>query len=113
MNARITRIALASAGDGGLTDWGRLRRMTDAEIDAAVATDPDSFVWNADEAPQKASVVRYELYQSESVWRWRLRAKDGEILAIGPDGFADRNAAMRAIRKMYYAMAELGTSVSS
>ncbi len=39
----------------GATDWGRVDKLTDEEIDAAVAQDPDSFV--PDDAWWRRAVV--------------------------------------------------------
>lgn len=42
MSARITKRVRAEQPARGHTDWERLRRMTDEEIEAAAATDPDN-----------------------------------------------------------------------
>lgn len=41
MSEKITRRSLSELGKGD-TDWERLDRLTDAEIEAAVAADPDA-----------------------------------------------------------------------
>lgn len=42
-------------------------------------------------------MTHFELYRATSIeWRWRLRAKNGEIIASG-EGYKTRAAARRAI----------------
>lgn len=42
MSARSTRRAQAEQSARGETDWDRLRNMTEEEIEAAAASDPDN-----------------------------------------------------------------------
>ena len=99
-----------SAGEAGLTDWARLLHMTDDEIDAAIASDPDSFGLGEASRAKHRRAIHYQLYCEGPFWRWRLCARNGEVLAYSADSFPDENAAKQAIRRMYRAMAELGSA---
>ncbi len=53
--------------------------------------------------------ARFEVYESTktSDWRWRLRAKNGEIVAQG-EGYRDKNDAFRGIAAVKRAAADVG-----
>lgn len=47
------------------------------------------------------STTSFELYKDKAGhFRWRLRAKNGESVAEGGEGFAERRTAMNAIKKL-------------
>jgi uncharacterized protein YegP (UPF0339 family) len=99
MNGKLTRIDSTAAADGSLTDWARIRALTDDEIDAAIASDPDSY--SIDEAEllgRKGASYRYELYSDKAgAWRWRLLAADGNVLAVSGQAFPSRQSVEKAI----------------
>lgn len=78
MSARNTTRASPKQADRttGMTDWERVDRLTDEEIDAAIAEDPDTFV--PDEAWWQRAVVvppdvrrrRVTLWLDDDVIAW-------------------------------------------
>lgn len=97
MNGKITRINSDTAVSGDLTDWERLRGLTDEEIETAVATDPDSgFVTDDEIRPLRGLIFR----DSQGKWRWRLIAPDGRPIADSPGSYADRADVDRAIQAL-------------
>ena len=92
MNETVTRRSLEEAGTGR-TDWDRVERLTDAEIDASVAADPDAApVVDADWFAE-AELVMPERKQAVS-----LRI-DADVLqwykAQGPGYLSRMNAVLR------------------
>jgi len=50
--------------------------------------------------------VRFALYQDgRNEWRWRLVARNGEIVAIGGEAYASKYNAIRAIETFRAALA--------
>ena len=96
MSDSVTRISLDAALDDDRTDWARLRELSDADIDAAMANDPDSFG-----LPRPASEAAYEIYQgSARDWRWRLRVGDGQVVAETAVGYASYEAVATALAEL-------------
>ncbi len=55
----------------------------------------------------KKKVPTIEVFSSHGcVWYWRLRARNGEIVADGAEGYATRGNALRAARRSQKIMAE-------
>jgi uncharacterized protein YegP (UPF0339 family) len=104
MNAKLTRIGLDEGSEESRTDWARLRALTDVEIEAAIAGDPDSYSFaQGEEIGRKGASFRYQIYRDPGdSWRWRLLSAQGEILAVGGQGFPSRKdvqAAIAALRE--------------
>jgi uncharacterized protein YegP (UPF0339 family) len=99
MNAKITRIGLEEGSEESRTDWARLRALTDAEIEAAVAGDPDSYpIAQGEEIGRKGASFRYQIYRDPGdTWRWRLLSAQGEVMAVGGQGFPSRKEVQAAI----------------
>jgi uncharacterized protein YegP (UPF0339 family) len=102
MNAKLTRIASDAESDESLTDWARLRALTDEEIETAIAGDPDSYaIEQGEELGRKGASFRYQIYRDPGEsWRWRLVSANGEILAVGGQGFPSRKAVAAAISSL-------------
>ena len=44
---------------------------------------------------------KYELYKSRAgKWRWRLKARNGEIIAMASQGYSSKQAAKRGLRSV-------------
>ncbi|HEX5258480.1 MAG TPA: YegP family protein [Sphingomicrobium sp.] len=97
MNERITRMYLAEAGKHGRTDWERLRGITDEELEAAIASDPDASIAADGEIDPLATLV---FKDPRGKWRWRLLGPDGKAIADSPRGYADRSDVDEALRKL-------------
>ena len=94
MKDKITRVSLGAAIERDLTDWKRLRSLTDEEIESAIANDPDA------EPGSTASVQGLIFLDAEGAWRWRPITRDGEAIADSPTGYADRSEVDRAIKAL-------------
>lgn len=81
------------------TDWDRLRALTDDQRDAAIDADPDSFALSdVEQIGRSGASANYLIYRDRAgQFRWRLRAADGEVLAVSPEGYASRQAVEEAI----------------
>lgn len=106
MNGKPTRISLDEAVENSETDWKRLRSLTDEEIEAAVAGDPDSYLLeDIEEVGRRGASYRYEIYTDRSGrWRWRLLSADGEALAFGARSFSSRSALQEELVSLRQAM---------
>ena len=52
-------------------------------------------------APDSAVDDRFEVYEDAAEeWRWRLRADNGELVADSGEGYAERNKAVAAIKRI-------------
>jgi uncharacterized protein YegP (UPF0339 family) len=94
MNAKITRRSSGEAVEGDLTDWDRVRSLTDEDIEAAIADDPDASL-GPDES--RAAVRGLIFRDQEGAWRWRLIGANGEAIADSPKSYTDRAEVDRAI----------------
>lgn len=105
MNGIYTRIGLSEDRDGTRTDWARLRSLTDADIDAAIADDPDSYRVDTDLIGRRGGSYAYQLYaDSKGTWRWALRSAAGEVLAVSGKSFATRASAEAALAELREAL---------
>lgn len=84
------------------TDWARVRALTDAEIEAAIAGDPDSYSFaQSEETGRRGASYRYQIYREPGdTWRWRLLSARGEVLAVGGQGFPSRREVQVAIASL-------------
>jgi uncharacterized protein YegP (UPF0339 family) len=84
------------------TDWARLRALTDAEIEAAITGDPDSYSFEQrEEIGRSGASYRYQIYREPGdTWRWRLLSAQGEVLAVGGQGFPSRSEVRVAIASL-------------
>jgi uncharacterized protein YegP (UPF0339 family) len=87
------------AAEASQTDWAHVRALTDEEIDAAIANDPDSYsIEEAELLGRTGASYRYELYcDKKGRWRWRLLAAGGEVLAVSGQAFPSRRSVETAI----------------
>jgi uncharacterized protein YegP (UPF0339 family) len=54
----------------------------------------------------------FEVYQDRAgEWRWRLRAKNGQIVANGGEAFASKGNVLRSIKAVRKAVARAGDPV--
>lgn len=103
MNAKRSRIGLAAGSEESRTDWGRLGALTDDEIDAEIAADPDSYaLFDRELLGREGGSFRYEIYHDGAGrWQWRLLSSNGEVLARSGQSFPSRgalNASLGAMR---------------
>jgi uncharacterized protein YegP (UPF0339 family) len=111
MNEQLTRVSLGQAGNGN-TDWDRVRTLTDAEIDAAISGDPDTFALSDAEldaiiASKQADHARYYILQTrDGHFRWYLMGASGAILAAAYEGAATKEEAQAGIMALRAAAIE-------
>jgi len=93
---------LTEAIEGDRTDWDRVRSLSDADIDQAIATDADTFSIGAPAiGTSRERGIRFVVARTKNgEWRWRLVANDGDILAQSGQGFASRRSAITAIEDL-------------
>lgn len=97
MNAKITRRSSGEAVEGDLTDWDRVRALTDEDIEAAIANDPEASLG----LDGSRSAVRGVIFKDkEGAWRWRLIGANGEAIADSPKSYTDRSEVDRAINTL-------------
>jgi len=41
--------------------------------------------------------MKFELYKSKDGWRWRFKARNGEIIAVSSEAYAAKDSAMYSI----------------
>ena len=100
MKERITRTGQGAVVEGDRTDWDRLRAMTDEQVEATIADDPD---WTPfEDIAMREAVVDDGMGQ----WHWLLIGRDGREIARSPGDFADRAAAMDALAAFRQAMVD-------
>ena len=105
MSGSYTRIGLDEDRDGARTDWTRLQSLSDADIDAAIAGDPDSYPVETDLIGRRGGSYAYQLHQDGTgAWRWALRSAAGEVLAVSGKAFASRAAAEAALTDLLEAL---------
>jgi uncharacterized protein YegP (UPF0339 family) len=99
MSGDITRISMTEAVKEDRTDWQRVRAMTDDQIDAAIASDPDTFAMDDKAATAKKPLdfVYFIYSDGGGEWRWRLERSDGRVLAYGAEAYATQNDVTRAV----------------
>jgi hypothetical protein len=67
MSARSTKRNSPQVEPRDLTDWDRVRRMTEEEIEAGAASDPDNPPWTEDDF-RRARVVRAGSAEKPVIW---------------------------------------------
>lgn len=84
------------------TDWDRLRALTDDQLEAAIDADPDSFAHSEfEQVGRSGASAHYLVYRDRTgQFRWRLRAANGEILAMSPEGYVSRQDVEDAITQL-------------
>jgi uncharacterized protein YegP (UPF0339 family) len=105
MSEELIRTNSNAAPEAGRTDWARIREMGDKAIDAAIASDSDSYALDTEILGRADSAYHYEVYrESAGRYRWRLIAADSEVLASSPQGFPTKAAALNAIAGVRHAL---------
>lgn len=105
MSEKRIRTSSNAAPEAGRTDWARVRDMGDAAIDAAIAGDADSYPLDTEILGRADSAYHYEVYrESAGRYRWRLVAGDSQVLALSPEGFRTKTAALNAIAAVRQAL---------
>jgi len=52
--------------------------------------------------------AKIEIYQDvKGAWRWRLRAINGRITAVGGEGYCRKTAVLRAVRRVQATMGDI------
>lgn len=98
MSDDVTRIGLDEESDGSRTEWSQLRRLSDEEIEGAVAADPDAYLLDHGEAGRPQGSYQYQFYRTPGgEWRWRLVDASGAIMAVGGQAYPTRRAVEAAI----------------
>ena len=97
MSEKITKAGSGGAVEEDLTDWDRVRALTDREIEEAIRDDPDTFALEEGDVPPFQGLIYRD---REGKWRWRLLGPNGEAVADSPRGYADRAEVDRAIQAL-------------
>ncbi len=99
MNEKFIRIDMNAASNHTQTDWGRLRGLNDADIEAALSTDPDAYALSDVEMlGRDGASYRYKLIKhANSNWHWALVDAEGKILASSNGAFPSRSSALEAL----------------
>ena len=101
MNEHIIRKRLGGALDQDRTDRERVRLLTDAEIEAAIKDDPDTWALTEKElAEAVAALPSYHVFRAGDGFSWQLEAADGAILARAGRSFGTREEAEEAVRDL-------------
>lgn len=114
MNGNVTRVNSDAAVEADLTEWQRLRSLTEEDIEAAITSDPDTFaVEEADIVRQIGPRHRYEVFRDAGgCWRWALRSLGGEVLAVSGRGHASRSEALQSIEDVRLALIGAGSEAA-
>jgi hypothetical protein len=78
--------------EGDRTDWERLRRLTDEQNEANIASDFDS--WPLDD--QARGYFFHVHPAGNGRWTWELIGRDGRVAARAPEDYESREAAETA-----------------
>jgi uncharacterized protein YegP (UPF0339 family) len=100
MSGDITRISMTEAVKEDRTDWQRVRALTDAQIDAAIESDPDTFAMDDKRAATEKTPLEFVYFiysDGGGEWRWRLERSDGRVVAHGAEAYATQNDVTRAV----------------
>ena len=112
MSGNFTRISLPVDNESSATDWQRVKSLTDREIDAAIANDPDAYAVATTQLGHQAGRYHYRIFRDAAGgWRWQLVSKEGQVLAEAAAGMATRNAAQAAIGELRAAL--LGSALAA
>mgnify|MGYP002782478490 CR=1 FL=1 len=105
MSGKSTRIGLAVDSDSSLTEWQRVKSLSDAEIDAAIEADPSAYAIETEMLGHSSGQYHYVIFRDEAgAWRWKLAARDGTVLAEAPKGRAWRKAVLASIAKLRWTL---------
>ena len=106
MSGSYTKVGLQEGSEGSRTDWQRLRSLSEADIDAAIAADPDAYpIGESEFIGRRGGSYAYEIFQdSPGAWRWILRGAGGEVLAASGRSFESREALEEALTELRAAM---------
>lgn len=100
MSDDITRITLDTAIESDQTDWARLRAISDADIEKAIAEDPDTFEVSPKNF-EKDVGARYEVFKDAAGrYRWRLQNAAGVVIAKSAQSYSSKDAVMSAIASL-------------
>jgi uncharacterized protein YegP (UPF0339 family) len=98
MNGKTIRTGSVVDHKASRTDWARVKGLSDAAIDAAIADDADAYALDAEVLGRADSNYHYEVHRDDQGgFRWRLVAKDGEVLASSHSAYRSKNAVKNAI----------------
>jgi uncharacterized protein YegP (UPF0339 family) len=105
MSDNIIRTSSDAVSEAGRTDWDRVRKLDDAAIDAAIAHDADTYALDIEVLGRADSAYHYEVYrQEDGAYRWRLLSGKSGAVAISPDSFKSKAAALNAIAEVRKAL---------
>jgi len=92
MSKKLTRMRLGDPIGESLTDWERLRDLTDEANDANIASDFDS--WPLDD--QARGYFFQILRASADRWTWAMVDREGQVVARAPTAYASWDEAEAA-----------------
>lgn len=104
MSDKFIKIGSDVAPEAGRTDWARVQKLSDKEIDIAIAGDSESYALDTEILGRAGSAYHYEVYRAGRGFRWRLLSGDGEAVASSPDSFRTKAAAFHAIAEVRQAL---------
>jgi uncharacterized protein YegP (UPF0339 family) len=104
-------MSLAEAGSGK-TDWSRLQGLTDAELDEAIAADPDTFALsdselrNAEKRMLSDRALRFEVRKNNAgEYIPHLVDQSGRVILYGA-AFPSKSAALAMVKLIRQAFRE-------
>lgn len=101
MSGKIIRTGSGADHRQSRTDWARVKALTDAEIDAAIACDPDAYALETETHGRTGSAYHYEVFEETAgKYRWRLVGANGQAMALSHESYASKAAARKAIGAM-------------
>ena len=97
MSGHSIRIGSAVEHEHTGTDWAKLRALSDAEIDTAIAEDVGAYPLEAETLGRVESAYHYQIFRDGKGYRWRLISAQGDVLANSPEAFLSKSAVTKAI----------------
>jgi uncharacterized protein YegP (UPF0339 family) len=98
MNGKVIRTSSAVDYKASRTNWARVKGLNDAEIDAAIANDSDAYSLDTEVLGRLDSAYHYDVYRDvQGGYRWRLVAKDGQVLANSHSAYPSKKSVKSAI----------------
>ena len=80
------------------TDWSRVSALSEAEIDDAIAADPDAYPLESEVLGRTSSSYHYKLFKdSAGKYRWSLIGVNGKVIAQSHENYASKTSARKAI----------------